>query len=314
MSRLFFFFLMIRRPPRSTLFPYTTLFRSHHPEVDHGVDAGWHVVAGYDVLRRDVQRDGPQVHLHHPVDGRQEDEEPRPLGPTPDAPEPKDHAPLVLLDDLDGADQDACDEDDDYHQDDGREAQGGRLQQPQGRVHRNPPLSRPVELRVATGQFDGHYLQHASVSETYNHHLISYSYQCLAVPRIGFVGGKCQHGPPPLAVHEHPPLGVHPHGAFHGAHLAYHPFFAGEGRSPFEAAQSSQDADEHAPHEHRDDNYGAEQDPGVRDARTQEHQAPGEERKDGSRGGQAVVGHAQVHEEQREPAKDQNHPDGWRHH
>src|SRR5215813_14027049 len=28
----FFFFLMIRRPPRSTLFPYTTLFRSrpHH--------------------------------------------------------------------------------------------------------------------------------------------------------------------------------------------------------------------------------------------------------------------------------------------
>ena len=26
--RIFFFFLMIRRPPRSTLFPYTTLFRS----------------------------------------------------------------------------------------------------------------------------------------------------------------------------------------------------------------------------------------------------------------------------------------------
>jgi len=28
--RVFFFFLMIRRPPRSTLFPYTTLFRSHN--------------------------------------------------------------------------------------------------------------------------------------------------------------------------------------------------------------------------------------------------------------------------------------------
>src|SRR2546429_1321557 len=27
-SAIFFFFLMIRRPPRSTLFPYTTLFRS----------------------------------------------------------------------------------------------------------------------------------------------------------------------------------------------------------------------------------------------------------------------------------------------
>src|SRR3712207_8682893 len=28
MRHCFFFFLMIRRPPRSTLFPYTTLFRS----------------------------------------------------------------------------------------------------------------------------------------------------------------------------------------------------------------------------------------------------------------------------------------------
>src|SRR5256885_14975529 len=28
MAHVFFFFLMIRRPPRSTLFPYTTLFRS----------------------------------------------------------------------------------------------------------------------------------------------------------------------------------------------------------------------------------------------------------------------------------------------
>src|SRR6267142_6148615 len=34
----FFFFLMIRRPPRSTLFPYTTLFRSccgHPRDVAH---------------------------------------------------------------------------------------------------------------------------------------------------------------------------------------------------------------------------------------------------------------------------------------
>src|SRR5256885_9088558 len=31
-----FFFLMIRRPPRSTLFPYTTLFRSsHRPGIAH---------------------------------------------------------------------------------------------------------------------------------------------------------------------------------------------------------------------------------------------------------------------------------------
>ena len=30
-TKLVFFFLMIRRPPRSTLFPYTTLFRSRGP-------------------------------------------------------------------------------------------------------------------------------------------------------------------------------------------------------------------------------------------------------------------------------------------
>src|SRR6266511_5568534 len=32
----FFFFLMIRRPPRSTLFPYTTLFRSHQERIYPG--------------------------------------------------------------------------------------------------------------------------------------------------------------------------------------------------------------------------------------------------------------------------------------
>src|SRR2546427_1339233 len=32
----FFFFLMIRRPPRSTLFPYTTLFRSPAGDFPHG--------------------------------------------------------------------------------------------------------------------------------------------------------------------------------------------------------------------------------------------------------------------------------------
>src|SRR5438045_9794010 len=36
-SFLYFFFLMIRRPPRSTLFPYTTLFRStRRPSGDRG--------------------------------------------------------------------------------------------------------------------------------------------------------------------------------------------------------------------------------------------------------------------------------------
>src|SRR5438309_6158827 len=36
---LFFFFLMIRRPPRSTLFPYTTLFRSTTASTPSGTAA-----------------------------------------------------------------------------------------------------------------------------------------------------------------------------------------------------------------------------------------------------------------------------------
>src|SRR5690348_18214586 len=45
---LYFFFLMIRRPPRSTLFPYTTLFRSPTPSCQA---ASGSVNAGSSVLR-----------------------------------------------------------------------------------------------------------------------------------------------------------------------------------------------------------------------------------------------------------------------
>src|SRR3712207_8798598 len=41
---MLFFFLMIRRPPRSTLFPYTTLFRSGMDQIN--VDVGQFVLAG----------------------------------------------------------------------------------------------------------------------------------------------------------------------------------------------------------------------------------------------------------------------------
>src|SRR2546430_9176679 len=39
-----FFFLMIRRPPRSTLFPYTTLFRSRRADARLRVDRDPHRV------------------------------------------------------------------------------------------------------------------------------------------------------------------------------------------------------------------------------------------------------------------------------
>src|SRR2546428_7604783 len=52
---LFFFFLMIRRPPRSTLFPYTTLFRSLENEVRRSRRLRHHfsvVMADVDLFKR----------------------------------------------------------------------------------------------------------------------------------------------------------------------------------------------------------------------------------------------------------------------
>src|SRR3712207_7590539 len=54
---MFFFFLMIRRPPRSTLFPYTTLFQSEriecHPASRIGERRHVHVHVGLRHLRRE---------------------------------------------------------------------------------------------------------------------------------------------------------------------------------------------------------------------------------------------------------------------
>src|SRR2546425_6236084 len=49
---------MIRRPPRSTLFPYTTLFRSGVGHGDaHGPDAGRRVGDDLGWLNREIDRD-----------------------------------------------------------------------------------------------------------------------------------------------------------------------------------------------------------------------------------------------------------------
>src|SRR2546426_4259665 len=65
-----FFFLMIRRPPRSTLFPYTTLFRSLDARgmivMPGGVDIHAHV-AGSSVNH--ARRLLPEEHAADPVPG-----------------------------------------------------------------------------------------------------------------------------------------------------------------------------------------------------------------------------------------------------
>src|SRR5438270_6765429 len=58
LNYLFFFFLMIRRPPRSTLFPYTTLFRSLAPVGVPlgGIDEQRHHDTGEDAAEHQVVR------------------------------------------------------------------------------------------------------------------------------------------------------------------------------------------------------------------------------------------------------------------
>src|SRR2546430_13377509 len=57
-----FFFLMIRRPPRSTLFPYTTLFRSWAKRRD--LPFGDAVEAAHSLYRMGRHRKGPRSEEH----------------------------------------------------------------------------------------------------------------------------------------------------------------------------------------------------------------------------------------------------------
>src|SRR3712207_9175281 len=71
LSFVFFFFLMIRRPPRSTLFPYTTLFRSTHRDLPRLVIHGFHLDpmgvsgrCGHPARARERERE--EGHRRHP--------------------------------------------------------------------------------------------------------------------------------------------------------------------------------------------------------------------------------------------------------
>src|SRR3712207_9422588 len=65
----FLFFLMIRRPPRSTLFPYTTLFRSEvetlpdEPWLDHVV----HVEVDDEVDRKSTRLNSSHANISYAV-------------------------------------------------------------------------------------------------------------------------------------------------------------------------------------------------------------------------------------------------------
>src|SRR5258708_30482152 len=60
----FFFFLMIRRPPRSTLFPYTTLFRSPALEPVLALEPALEPAPGRIPFRRRGPRRAPRRQRH----------------------------------------------------------------------------------------------------------------------------------------------------------------------------------------------------------------------------------------------------------
>src|SRR2546429_6900523 len=58
---------MIRRPPRSTLFPYTTLFRSRIQSIHNGALIVHQTVAGYKKVAILAQQRPPQTALQEPA-------------------------------------------------------------------------------------------------------------------------------------------------------------------------------------------------------------------------------------------------------
>src|SRR3712207_7608914 len=59
------FFLMIRRPPRSTLFPYTTLFRSKVMLTGQGADE---LYGGYSWYAKVVEKEGYKMLRRHMIE------------------------------------------------------------------------------------------------------------------------------------------------------------------------------------------------------------------------------------------------------
>src|SRR5258708_9367037 len=58
---LLFFFLMIRRPPRSTLFPYTTLFRSYMSNTRGSISLEIPIPLSATQIRAHPSRSSPQM-------------------------------------------------------------------------------------------------------------------------------------------------------------------------------------------------------------------------------------------------------------
>src|SRR5208283_4034378 len=77
----------------------------HHVERDHRVHFQGNVVAGDDVLGRNLEHLLAQREAHYLVDGPENQDDTRPLGRPQDAAQTENHTALILLQDLDGVEK-----------------------------------------------------------------------------------------------------------------------------------------------------------------------------------------------------------------
>src|SRR2546430_13297588 len=77
---------MIRRPPRSTLFPYTTLFRSGHADLGNAERGGSAAVDGWNDFQVALQPDSSEAHQ-----GERQERRWVPLGPHPEQADEREH-------------------------------------------------------------------------------------------------------------------------------------------------------------------------------------------------------------------------------
>src|SRR5437868_5755612 len=97
------------------------------PEIGDRVHPHRDVVLGDDLLRRDGQRDRPQVDLDHPVDYRDQDEQARALRLRQQPAQAEDDSALVLARHLDRRDQEEDDQEEKDDDDDDRSGHAGIL-------------------------------------------------------------------------------------------------------------------------------------------------------------------------------------------
>src|SRR5215203_6019596 len=146
------------------------------------------------------------------------------------------------------------------------------------------------------------------VRTTYHPYPTPDPYRSLVVLPVGVLGHVRSDGLPALAVHEHPPRGAAAYRLPDDPCFPDHPFHAGRHRPAPGRAHLAYYDKKRPSHEDRNHRQGDHRHPGVRGHHPGKQQATQDESHDRPGGGQAVVGHLEVHDDERERQEDQGRP------